>query len=88
MPAPGTEARSLADVIPLTPESLTVLGTDAAGDMAIAIDPSAMAVETERRADKACALAAAALQLVKRPPPAGGKQAERHVDMFIALFPR
>jgi hypothetical protein len=69
------EAKALADVLPLAPEGLIVLGTDAAGDHALPLGPFAAAAEkTRERAAQACRLAKAALQLVYRPPPAGGKQ--------------
>ena len=52
-----------------------MLGTDAANDQALPLGPFAVAAEkTRERARKACALARAALQIIHRPPPAGGKQ--------------
>ena len=57
------------------PQGLVVLGTDAAGDIATSFGPMASATkETKARAQRACALADAALQLVNHPPAAGGKQ--------------
>jgi len=61
-------------VLPLAPEGLTVLGTDAAGDKALPLGPfAAAAAKTADRAQQACKLCQAAMQLIYRPPPAGGK---------------
>ena len=68
-------AQHLGDLLPLSPEGLTILGTEAAGEYALPLGPwAAAAAETRSRANRACKLAEAAKQLVKRPPPAGGKQ--------------
>ena len=68
-------ARALAEVLPIAHVGLTVLGTEAAGNHALPLGPRAdAATETRKRAAGACTLAEAAMQLVARPPPAGGKQ--------------
>ena len=68
-------AQSLRQLLPISPEGLTVLGTEAAGEHALPLGPwSAAAEETRARAAKACKLADAAMELIRRPPPAGGKQ--------------
>ena len=69
------EAQSLQDLLPISPEGPTVLGTEAAGEHALPLGPwAAAAAETRARAAKACKLADAAMELVRRPPPAGGRQ--------------
>ena len=69
------EAQALQELLPISPEGLTVLGTEAAGEHALPLGPwSAAAAETRARAAKACKLADAAMELVRRPPMAGGRQ--------------
>ena len=67
-------ARALEHILPLSAEGLVILGTDAAEDHALPLGPFAAATaKTRERADRACELSKAALQLIRRPPPAGGK---------------
>ena len=69
------EARAVGETLPIAHEGLTVLGTESAGEYALPLGPwAAAAAETRKRASRACRLANAALQLVRRPPAAGGKQ--------------
>ena len=59
----------------LAQEGLTVLGTEAAGDLSTPFGSAMRAAEhTSARTQRACALADAAMQLVHRPPATGGKQ--------------
>ena len=69
------EALALQELLPISTEGLTVLGTEASGEHALPLGPwSGAAAETRARAAKACKLADAAMELVRRPPPAGGRQ--------------
>ena len=69
------EAQALQELLPVSPEGITILGTEGAGEHALPLGPWAeAAAETRARAAKACKLADAALELIRRPPPAGGKQ--------------
>lgn len=71
--------------MPIAHAGLSVLGTEAAGEYALPLGPWAeAAAETRKRAAKACRVADAALQLVMRPPSAGGKQGAYRLIRNIA----
>jgi len=68
------EARVIEGVLPISINGIVILGTEAAGDLDLPLGPWAEAAEkTRARAAKACQLADATMQLISRPPPAGGK---------------
>ena len=68
------DALALQGILPVSPESLVILGTDAANDQALPLGPyAAAAVKTRERVQRACELSRAVMQLINRPPPAGGK---------------
>ena len=68
------EARVIEGVLPISINGIVLLGTEAAGDLDLPLGPWAEAAEkTRARASKACKLVDATMQLITRPPPAGGK---------------
>ena len=67
--------RELGNILTISEDGVTILGTEGAGEYALPLGPwSAAAAETRKRAAQASALVDAAMELIKRPPPAGGKQ--------------
>ena len=70
------EFASLSEILPLSVEGLTILGTDASGDRGLQLGPLAAAGEaTRKRSERAVQLADAAVKLAEAAPPAGGRQA-------------
>ena len=80
--------REIAEVVPIGADGLTILGTDATENFHLAMGPRAGAAHgTQKRAAKACKLADAAMQLIHRPPPGGGKQVAWRLCRNVITIP-
>ena len=79
------ELSYFASIVPVSRGGLTLLGTEAAGELAMPLytDSAAASEATARRADKAKRLASAVIAMIMAAPPAGALQAAWAINRCI-----